>query len=68
MRDSHRIKPYCDTLASIWSMVPDWRFSQLMVNALNSWVDEYGTDPFYAEDEEFLNFMSEYINKENKDA
>ena len=63
MRNSNRIKPYCDTLAAIWSMVPDWRLSQLMKNALNEWVNQHGTDPFYAEDEEFIYFLFEYITK-----
>ena len=34
MRNPNRIKPYCDTLATIWGMVPDWRLSQLMIKEL----------------------------------
>ncbi len=63
MRNPNRIKPYCDALVSIWNMVPDWRLSQLMKNALNAWVDQHGTDPFYVEDEDFLGFLFEYITK-----
>lgn len=63
MRDPNRIKPYCDALATIWNIVPDWRLSQLMKNALNEWVDRFGTDPFYVEDEDFLGFLLEYITK-----
>ena len=62
MRNPNRIKPYCDTLASIWQMVPDWRLSQLMTNALLAYHNEYGHDAFYEEDEEFLNFIFKFIN------
>ena len=63
MRDPKRIKPYCDTLATIWGMVPDWRLSQLMVNAINEYVDTHGRDPFYMEDQEFIMFIHDYIQK-----
>lgn len=63
MRNPNRIKPYCDTLATLWGMVPDWRLSQLMKNALNGWVNRFSTDPFYVEDEDFLGFLFEYITK-----
>jgi len=63
MRDPNRIDYYCDELANLWHKVPDWRLSQLMKNALNAWVDQHGTDPFYVEDEDFLGFLFEYITK-----
>lgn len=63
MRDPNRIKPYCDTLASIWQMVPDWRLGQLMMNALLAYKAEKGTDAFYIEDLDFLYFLYEYISK-----
>ena len=63
MRNPKRIKPYCDSLVSIWNMVPDWQLSQLMKNALNEWTNRYGTDPFYVEDEDFIGFLFEYISK-----
>lgn len=63
MRNPERIKPYCDTLASIWGMVPDWRLSQLMVNACAAYINEHGRDPFYVEDEEFLNYLFNFISK-----
>ena len=66
MRDPNRIYKYCYKLAEIWSKVPDWRLSQLMKNALNEWVDRFGTDPFYVEDEDFLGFLFEYITKLTK--
>lgn len=63
MRNSNRIKPYCETLASIWGMVPDWRLSQLMINACVAYTNEHGHDPFYVEDEDFLNYLFNFISK-----
>ena len=63
MRNNNRIKPYCDMLASIWEQVPDWRLAQLMINAIDAYMRDYGTDPFYVEDQEFLMYLYKYINK-----
>ena len=63
MRDPKRIKPYCDTLATIWGMVPDWRLSQLMINAITAYINEHGTKPFYMEDQDFLMYLYDYIRK-----
>lgn len=62
MRNPKRIKPYCDTLTTIWQMVPDWRLSQLMINACAAYTNEHGHDAFYEEDEEFLNFIFKFIS------
>ena len=62
MRPSSRIYTNCNRLAEIWHQVPDWRLSQLMKNALNEWVNRFGTDPFYVEDEEFLDFLEDFID------
>ena len=32
MRDLERIDEICQSLAEIWKMVPDWRFTQLLSN------------------------------------
>lgn len=63
MRDPNRIKDYCDGLATIWGLVPDWRLSQLMMNAIHSYTEEKGHDPFYTEDEEFLGYLFNYAVK-----
>lgn len=63
MRNPNRIKPYCDTLATIWGMVPDWRLGQLMVNACLAYKNEHGNDPFYVEDEDFLMYLYNFISK-----
>lgn len=66
MRDSNRIKPYCDTLSTIWGMVPDWRLSQLMINAIEAHKEKYSHDPFYMEDEDFLMYLFNYISEVTK--
>ena len=68
MRNPNRVKPYCDTLTSIWQMVPDWRLSQLMINAIRAYTNEYGHDPFYMEDQEFLMYLLDYINEVTKNV
>ena len=68
MRDSNRIKPYCDALVSIWSMVPDWRLGQFMVNVLSAYKAEKGNDPFYIEDEDFLMYLFNYISEVTKNG
>ena len=63
MRDPNRIKQFCDTLAGLWSSVPDWRFGQLMSNMFSDFVSRTGRDMFYTEDDEMLNFFCEYMTR-----
>lgn len=58
MRDTHRILPLMKEVASLWlAKCPDWRFMQLMSN-FAVW---YGADPFYLEDDVFLEKFKEFI-------
>ena len=57
MRDPKRIQKFCNRLARAWEMVPDWRFGQLMVNALG----ELGEDPFFPEDDAMIDFIESYV-------
>lgn len=43
MRDPKRIDKFCQRLAVLWKIVPDWRFGQLIVNVLGS----MDRDPFF---------------------
>lgn len=61
MRDPKRINEYCDRLKAIWSVVPDWRFGQLMSNMLGEFVAEKQRDIFFPEDEELFEFFEKYI-------
>lgn len=62
MRDSNRIYTCSNRLVSIWQKVPDWRLSQMMINALAMYQNRHGTDAFYMEDEEFLDFLEDFID------
>ena len=62
MRDSNRIYTCSNRLAEIWQKVPDWRLSQMMINALAMYQNRHGTDAFYMEDEEFLDFLENFID------
>lgn len=57
MRDPKRIQTFCNRLARAWEMVPDWRFGQLMVNALG----EMNRDPFFPEDDEMIQHIENYV-------
>ena len=46
MRDKKRIRAFCNRLARAWEMVQDWRFGQLMMNALGE-MASMGRDPFF---------------------
>ena len=57
MRDPKRIRKFCNRLAAAWENLPDWRFGQLMVNALG----EMGKDPFFPEDDEMIQYIERYV-------
>lgn len=58
MRDEEKIDPFLSALRDFWLKNPDWRFGQLVVNVLRHGTDSRGktpiNDPFYVEDERFL--------------
>ena len=66
MRDIKRIRKFCNELANIWeSQCPDWRFSQLILNVLNS--DEMDdVMAFYVEDDKMMEFIKSYFKMENQ--
>ena len=57
MRDEKRIYPFCSELAELWSQYPDLRFGQIMYNVMKYIQYEYGVDPFYMEDDEFMDIL-----------
>ena len=57
MRDPKRIRKFCARLAAAWEQLPDWRFGQLMVNALG----EMKRDPFFPEDDEMIDYLEKYV-------
>lgn len=61
MRDPARIDRFCARLAKAWAKVPDWRFGQLISNALGAYCSETGRDIFFPEDDELFDFIEKYI-------
>lgn len=57
MRDPKRIQKFCSRLARAWETLPDWRFGQLMVNALGA----MNRDPFFPEDDEMIEYIESYV-------
>lgn len=49
MRDPKRIEPLLREVEAYWKAHPDWRLCQLVVNVASE-----GNDPFYVEDDTFL--------------
>ncbi len=66
MRDQHRIDKFCETLASYWHKVPDWRFGQLISNVLGAYTDKTKKDIFFTEDDEMFAFFGEYFTPTEK--
>ena len=62
MRDKNRIQAFCNRLARAWEMVPDFRFGQLMMNALGEMASK-GRDPFFPEEDEMIEFIENYVMK-----
>jgi len=61
----NRIYPFCNKLAQLWlTKCPDWRFSQLVCNFLES--DLFNDKiSFYTEDEEFLTLLEKFFSLNN---
>lgn len=57
MRNINRIPKITKEIEELWKThCPDWRFGQLMYNFMK----DYG-DPFYLEDDEFIEKLKEYL-------
>lgn len=66
MRDIKRIDKFCKRLAEAWKKVPDWRFGQLMSNILGEYYSQTKMDPFFVEDDEFIEFIEKYLGVDGK--
>lgn len=58
MRDIRRIDRILEVLGDYWKLVPDWRLGQLILNIFGN------NDIFYLEDEQFIEVVRNYFNKE----
>lgn len=63
MRNPARIEGFLDTLREIWSVVPDWRFGQLMSNFFGWYVGKTSRDIFFPEDDEMLSALKEFAKE-----
>ena len=59
MRDPKRIDEFCEELKKMWQQVPDWRFGQLIVNALGEIQAKEKCDVFFVEDDKMLEDLKE---------
>lgn len=64
MRDPKRINVFCNLLREKWSIVPDWRFGQLMSNFLSCVVGTH-EDIFFIEDDEMMKLLEEFFTKKD---
>lgn len=61
MRDPNRIDKFCDDLKEVWKQYPDWRFGQLMVNAIGDYMASNKRDVFYLEEPEMMTYLRGYV-------
>lgn len=61
MRQIERMKPFLEKIEEVWKDVPDLRFGQLMYN----FFQEVG-DPFYWEEDVFIEKFKEYMDKQKE--
>ena len=63
MRDPDRIDEFCDELKKMWHKVPDWRFGQLVTNALGAVYKRTYRDPFYVEDDRMIEELKKVFDE-----
>lgn len=62
MRNPERLDSFYEILKRIHKdYFPDWRFSQLMINFIR-----YYGDPFYLEEDKFLEKLGEFVDTVTK--
>lgn len=66
MRDPKRIDEFCEELKKMWHQVPDWRFGQLISNALGEVYTKENRDIFFIEDDKMLKDLKEVFETKFK--
>jgi len=65
MRSKDRIDGFMSTMQGYWEKYfVDFRFGQLMLNFLGWGYEKHG-DPFFWEDDKFIQYFEEYIKTGN---
>lgn len=60
-RDAYRIRPLLQTLEELWNQYPDQRFFQLVDNLPFLLGLDHPEDPYYVEDNELLEKLSQKL-------
>lgn len=64
MRNTNRIKPFCDEFAVLWAKrYPDLRFGQLLSNFFGWVYSEKGVDIFFPEEDRMMEYFREYCGE-----
>lgn len=61
MRDKNRISRILEKLEAVWSLYPDERLMQLLLNILNILYDDEVAFLFYVEDDEIEQLIDEVL-------
>ena len=62
MRNPNRLDSFYDELKELHkAYVPDWRFSQFIINFIGWHENKYGIDPFYIEEDKCLKRFKEML-------
>ena len=63
MRNIERMEPFLQQIEEIWkTKCPDWRFGQLMFNFISAM-----GDPFYWEEDTFIELLKKYFEIQEKE-
>lgn len=63
-RDFTRIRKFCNQFAALWEVVPNMRFGQFTMVVFEFIRNNYGSDPFYLEDDQMIQKFQEHISEQ----
>lgn len=67
MRDTKRIRKFCDSLSFVWLSYPDLRFGQF-IELIFSKIKRDGKDPYYLEEDEMLKYIDSMLEDNSFDT
>lgn len=68
MRDPNRLYMIYDQIRSIhMEHFPDWRVGQLMSNFMGFVMRTHGVDPFFVEEDKFLEYLNEFCEESSRE-
>ena len=67
MRDTKRIKTFCERLSFVWLSNPNLRFGQL-IETVFSKIKQDGKDAYYLEEDEMLNYIDSMLEDNSFDT